>query len=371
MLDRFDDFPLHQTPEPVRHLASGDRNAYDRYFFNGYTADGEIFFALALGLYPNRRVMDASFSVVRDGQQTALHASRLAPDDRGELRVGPLSIGVIEPMRTLRIRVERNEHPIECDLLFRARTSAIEEPRFQRRSAGRITMDSTRFTQFGSWEGSLRVAGKLIEMDPARVLGSRDRSWGVRSVGEREGGAPVGAPPQFFWLWAPLNFDTFCTHFGVNEDAEGEPWHSNGCVVPLIGADDSPTDGEGIERMAEVRHEVRWQPGTRRAASARLSLVGSDRLERVIELSPILEFQMLGIGYLHGEWGHGLWKGEQALGFESWKLADLDPLHAQHVHIQTLCKARWGDQNGVGVLEQLVIGPHAPSGFRGMLDGAS
>ena len=36
MLTRFDDYPVHQTPEPVAHPSTGDRNFYDRYFFNGY-----------------------------------------------------------------------------------------------------------------------------------------------------------------------------------------------------------------------------------------------------------------------------------------------------------------------------------------------
>ena len=43
MLTRFDDYAIHQTPEPVAHPASSDRNVYDRYWFNGYTDDGEFF----------------------------------------------------------------------------------------------------------------------------------------------------------------------------------------------------------------------------------------------------------------------------------------------------------------------------------------
>ncbi len=70
MITNLDDYPVHQTPEPVAHPASGDPNVYDRYFFNGYTADGDIFFAVAMGLYPNRRVMDAAVSVVRGGGST-------------------------------------------------------------------------------------------------------------------------------------------------------------------------------------------------------------------------------------------------------------------------------------------------------------
>ena len=43
MLTQGDDFPLHQTPEPIAYSGT-DRNFYDRYFFNGYTPDGAVFF---------------------------------------------------------------------------------------------------------------------------------------------------------------------------------------------------------------------------------------------------------------------------------------------------------------------------------------
>jgi hypothetical protein len=103
-----DDLPLHQTPEPLAHVATGDRNAYDRYFFNGYTADGSVFFAAALGVYPNRDVVDAAFSVVRDGVQTSVHASgRLVPDRR--TTVGPIEVRVLSPMRRLQVVVGPND----------------------------------------------------------------------------------------------------------------------------------------------------------------------------------------------------------------------------------------------------------------------
>ena len=44
MLTPFDDYPIHQTPEPVAY-AGTDRNFYDRYFFNGYSPDGAVYFA--------------------------------------------------------------------------------------------------------------------------------------------------------------------------------------------------------------------------------------------------------------------------------------------------------------------------------------
>ena len=91
----------------------------------------------------------------------------------------------------------------------------------------------------------------------------------------------------------------------------------------------------------------------------------------MLALEPLLRFQMLGLGYVHPEWGHGLWKGAEAFGAESWKPAELAPLDPRHVHVQQFCRANWGGREGFGVLEQLVIGPHRPSGFRSLLDGAA
>ena len=130
MITDLDDYPVHQTPEPVAHPASGDPNVYDRYFFNGYTADGDIFFAVAMGLYPNRRVMDAAVSVVRGGRQYALRASRLAPFERTELTVGPIALTIEEPMTRLRLTIDDNEHGISGDVTFHARSAPLEEPRF-------------------------------------------------------------------------------------------------------------------------------------------------------------------------------------------------------------------------------------------------
>ncbi len=114
MLSAYDDYPIHQTPDPVNQPAVSNKNFYDRYWFNGYARDGEFYFGIALGLYPNRRVMDAAFTVVKDGTQHSLHASRLAPDDPSETRVGPLRIEVVEPMRVVRVVIERNETEIEA-----------------------------------------------------------------------------------------------------------------------------------------------------------------------------------------------------------------------------------------------------------------
>ena len=65
----------------------------------------------------------------------------------------------------------------------------------------------------------------------------------------------------------------------------------------------------------------------RRAGAAEIALVSKTGERRDIALEPLLCFRMKGIGYSHPEWGHGRWKGELAIGGESWREADLDPLY--------------------------------------------
>jgi len=374
VLTSFDDYPVHQTGTPVHQPASGDRNHYDRYFFNGYDRDGQVFFALAMGRYPNRSVQDAAFSVVDDGVQRSVHASRRAPHDPLDTSCGPVRVEVVEPLRVLRVTVDPAEHGIGCDLTWRARTVAVEEDPFHRTSGTRVVMDYTRLTQFGTWEGWVRTGDREVAVRPEEFLGSRDRSWGIRGVGEPEGGAPGSGLPQFFWLWAPLNFEDGATHFDVNEDARGDRWHQTAIHVPLLPDGADVVDPGGLPhspaRMRAVDWHIDWAPGTRRARHARLTFTPWDGEASTIELEPLLTFQMLGIGYFHPEWSHGTWRGELATGTTELVLDDLDPTAVAHLHVQQVVRATWGERTGIGVLEQLAIGDHAPSGLTGLFDGA-
>lgn len=373
MLSRFDDYPVHQTPEPVSRPASTDRNVYDRYWFNGYDRDGEFYFGVGMGLYPNRGILDCGFSIARDGEQHAFHGSRRAPADPAETAVGPFRLEVVEPMREIRVILEKNETGISADLRFTARTACVEEGRQIARRQGRVYMDATRFAQYGRWHGSIEYDGKQVAIDKTRVYGTKDRSWGVRPVGEPEtGGAPMTELPTFFFLWAPIHWQNRCTHFGIFEEPDGKAWHFDGAVMPAYDnpADIPPVEDPGTRKMTRGERSIVYVPGTRRAKSAKIAMSDASGERMDIALEPALCFQMKGIGYTHPEWGHGCWKGELAIGGESWKSADIDPLAFENLHVQQVMRARMGDERGVGVLEQFCIGPHAPSGFTSLIDGA-
>ncbi len=367
MLSKADDFPVHQTPEPIAY-AGTDRNFYDRYFFNGYSSDGSSFFALALGVYPHLNVMDGAFCVVADGVQHNLRASRVLGMERMDTVVGPLSVEVLEPLRSLRIRVARNDHGISADLVFRMRAPAIEEPRFTYRIGPRTIMDYTRLTQNGSYEGWIEVKGKRIDVTHDTYQGTRDRSWGVRPVGASDS-QPVAPPPtpQFYWLWAPMNFPDRITLYHNNADAKGVPWNTH--AVMAATGEAAPT------HMAACSSEVRFRSGTRHAREATIHMSDAHGAAYRIDLAPKWNFYMSGLGYTHPEWGHGRYRGELAVGYDAIETAKVNESESHFLHVQAFSTARLTGPNGLermgcGVLEQLIVGAHAPSGFKGLTDSA-
>ncbi|HEY5071947.1 MAG TPA: hypothetical protein VII63_07950 [Caulobacteraceae bacterium] len=367
-LTRGDDFPIHQTSEPIA-FSGTDRNFYDRYFFNGYGAQGEGFFAMAFGVYPHLNIADASFCVVRDGVQTCLHASRWLAMERMDLTVGPISIEVLEPLKRLRVSVVAPEHGLRAEVVFEGRAFPVEEPRFIRRNGPRLVMDYTRLTQNGRWSGWIELDGKRDSVEG--FMGTRDRSWGVRPVGARDSQEVVPPqPPQFYWIWAPTNFASGSFFFHSNEDGAGLPWNRR-AVWAREGA-----DAASLHEIDNAKITIDWKRGTRHARRAVVAFEDAHG-RREITFEPDYEFLMLGLGYGHPKWAHGLAHGELEVEREDLDLAKCDRRLAKHLHVQALCKVVYRDdaggaeEVGRGVLEQLVIGPHAPSGFSETLDFAT
>ena len=46
MLSGWDDFPVHQVAETIRHVGPSDRNFYDRYYFNLHGSSDELFLVI-------------------------------------------------------------------------------------------------------------------------------------------------------------------------------------------------------------------------------------------------------------------------------------------------------------------------------------
>jgi hypothetical protein len=365
VITKGDDYPLHQTPEPIAYTGA-NRNFYDRFFFNGYNRTGEVYFAAALGVYPYVNVMDAAFSVVVDGVQHNVYGSKAMHMERLDMTVGNVDVQIVQPLEVLRIVCSDIENGITADLTFTARTLPHEEPRFTRHNGTQVMMDVTRLTQFGTWEGWIEVKGRRIEVSSEEFRGARDRSWGIRGVGQADPQPnPERGEQQFYWLWAPINFDGFASHFFVNDDAAGESWNSNAIFVPL------KQGGMEMPRIRSWTKRISYQSGTRHASSMDISFIDDAGESWEFHLAPRWHFYMRGIGYTHETWRHGLYHGELETGYDEFDVTDRP---ATDLHIQAMCdvtlKGGGEEYVGEGILEQLIVGPHAPSGFTDIMDMA-
>jgi hypothetical protein len=364
MLTKGDDFPIHQTPDPVA-FSGTDRNFYDRYFFNGYTTGGDVFFGAALGVYPHLNIMDAAFAVRIGEVQYNLHASRHLHMERLDTQVGPIRVEVIEPLQRLRVVVEDNEHGISADLTIAGRHFPIEEPRTVRRNGPRIVQDVTRMTQLGRWSGWIAAGGREVKLEEATTVGTRDRSWGVRQVGMRDP-QPPATPQEFqvWWFWLPAHFDDRIVHFYVNEDGEGKVWN-----LGMIVCHDSGV----VEHLRDARLDVQFTPGTRFPSGGVVTARDESGGVWRIDVGGGPRFFMTGLGYMNPDWTHGLNKGPLAIGYDEIVTASVLKHEPPYQHVQAFAPLRMTLPDGRvlaghGCFESIVMGRHEPSGLTSMYD---
>ena len=125
MITKADDFPIHQISKPVAETGT-ERNFYDRYFFNGYSKDEDIYFGAVLCVYPNLNIMDGSFTLAYEGKQYNSRVSRYLNLERLDTKVGPLSVEVIEPLNKLKVTLADVENDLDVSIEFTSRFAPYE-----------------------------------------------------------------------------------------------------------------------------------------------------------------------------------------------------------------------------------------------------
>ena len=363
-LSPLDDLPVHQIAQPVRHVATSDRNFYDRYYFNCHAGDERLMLVAGMGQYPNLGVADA-FAVVNDGRvHRVVRASRELGADRGDTSVGPFRVEVLEGLRRLRIVLDPNEHGLDFDLTWEGFDPAHLEPsHVDRTPHGRILIDTCRLAQTGSWTGSIRVGETVYEVTPGEWQGSRDRSWGVRPVGEPE---PPGiaakdqALPGFFWLYAPMRFPEWAGYFVVQERPDGRRILEEAARMPSFAAGGEAATPEDLGRP---EHELTFAEGTREIASAVLHLG-----ELKVRVTPLLRLHVgIGTGYgFDADWRHGMYQGPLVVQGVEHDLGDEIGRANLWGLVDSVARFELEDGTvGHGLFEYLVLGPHERYGFTG------
>ncbi|MFC0314995.1 hypothetical protein ACFQNE_03705 [Gordonia phosphorivorans] len=379
-LSPMDDYPIHQIPEVIRHVGTSDRNFYDRYYFNCHrrlssaatTAD-DPWFIFGLGVYPNLGVVDC-FAVVRRGDDhVVVRGSRALGADRNDLQVGPFRVEVLDGLQRLHISLEPGHGAVSFDLQFTADAPAVLEPRHFQRQLERVTFDTQRFVQTGDWSGTLTVDDDTYVVDPADWRGNRDRSWGVRPVGEAE---PPGrraaetAANSFFWIYSVMRFADFAVVVVVQETRDGERIMGD---ARLVWADPA----REVQWLGRVDHDITFIPGGREPASATLRFIKPSGATTTVECLPQLaNFIGFGTGYgLEQDWRHGMWQGEEKVEALRLKISELDATMKLFCPVDYLASFRLTSDDGTvhhgeGLFEFSVIGPHDQYGFADYTDVA-
>jgi hypothetical protein len=369
-----DEFPIHQAPLSMAYFATTDRNVYDRCILHCYRRDGAHQLIAGLGVYPHLGVIDGYVTLRTGDRQTVIRASDALGDDRMSQSVGPLRIEVVEPLKTLRLVCDDVGLGLSCDLRFHASAPAHDEPRHVTRNGAQTVLNAQRFIQTGDWSGTIRAGGEQIRVDAGAWVGARDRSWGVRPVGEtlpRDApSSPVNAGEGHWHIWAPLRFKDFTIFVIVEELPDGTRVLNE--AVRIWPAE----TGRAPEQLGWPDVEIHYRPGTRHPESAVLHLMQRGQRPVKVELKT-LGFVPLHLGAGYGgdpTWSHGSWKGRGwveavSYDYDDPQVAARIPFGVlDHVASATFTGSDGIKVNGAGVFEHGTFGRHDPSGFFSVTD---
>lgn len=309
-------------------------------------------------------------------------------DRRVPLRAEPmlglgflLRIEIIEGLHRLRVVLEPSpEAPdLSFDLEFESDVPANLEARHFHRQLERVTFDTQRFVQSGTWAGTLTLDGEAIPVTPDTWRGNRDRSWGVRPVGEaeppgRKADPAIAAEQNFFWIYSIMQFGDFTIVTVIQEDRHGRRIVEDSTRVFA----DRTREREWLGRPD---HELTFVPGTREVKTGTLYFrrpgsPGKPDHVLTVTCEPVLPHYLgVGTGYgLEQDWRHGMWQGELVVqGFRE-KVSEIEPWKKMFSPVDNLARFTIIEdgvsRTGAGLFEVAVIGPHAQYGFTGVGDVA-
>jgi hypothetical protein len=232
-----------------------------------------------------------------------------------------------------------------------------------------------------TWRCSLVSAGTrrglIVRLDSGtQLLPIEERAEYLTMSAAHKAGLPVPEPLVFAedsrWLGRPFSITSEVPNCKTSPD-QIPPEHRSKIGRRFWGVLGEMTKFApqtlGIDRfLATTTPETCVLPQCA-STFAEVDLVGHDDITRTMQLKPMLKFQQKGIGYGHPKWGHGLWRGDLSIEHECFDPEALDPLAMENIHVQQVVRASDGRRDGVGTLEQFIIG-YSPAGFDAMLDGA-
>jgi len=181
MLTPWDEFLCHQLPTTLDHVFTSDPAWTERVYISLYNvADKDMILGCGVGQYPNKNVQDGFATVWYQGKQYNFRASRTLRPHPHEIKIGPLSIEILEGLKRFHMVLADNPSGMRFDIEWTATMNPHEEEHDFRRSNGRVVQDTARFDQVGRARGTLQIPGTTVALTEDTWWSHHDRSWGMR-----------------------------------------------------------------------------------------------------------------------------------------------------------------------------------------------
>jgi hypothetical protein len=238
-LTAMDELFVHQIPEPLPHVVNRHEHWRESYFFVLHHPErpGDVLI-LAMAHYPARGEMDALQMGIVDGTHVFGRHARPYDGDPHTTRVGPVSVDITEPFRTVELRVDPDPAaPLSLDITFRARGAAYGLRRGTMKAGDEVIWDQSHMIQSGTYDGSFTIGDTNHPIEG--WWGQRDHSWGIRDHHR----CPM-------WMWLAIQLPDGM--FGVWhwELANGARVYTDGCFAPADGSEPIP--------VVDFRHDLTW-----------------------------------------------------------------------------------------------------------------
>jgi len=355
----------HQIADTFGAVAQSDRSWTEKVCGSIFRKDGSLQIGWGLGKYINRNVMDGYAGVSRGVEQWTVRGSRMLFPTPDLISVGPIHYEVIEPLKKIRVRLERNEvQPISFDVILDGSLIPpfLENHEFRRQAFGfRTETDLCRYHHVGSASGWLELDGVRHQINPEDWCMTRDHSWGVRyGVGNEPldlmPGIDSSQLPMNF-LWSPMRFEKAdgsqysMHHFYLNVNFPG--------FEPVFHGGVEYADGKR-EPFRGLVPELRYDSSNRRLQGGLLHFTQHDGSVRTLAIEVLGDTGFhLGTGLYFGYKGlhHGSWQGEQHIDGE-YHADCAVPATAREIHQIRDCivRIRDGDSIGWGNYQTIVLG---------------
>ena len=233
-----DELFVHQIPEPFPSVAVHHDHWRDSYYFGIHPRDGiGDAIVLTMAHYPKREMLDSHQFTFIDGQRYFGYATRPYGDDPHTSVVGPVSVEIVEPFKTLRLVADPAVLPVGFDITFTARTQPYALRRGTMKRGDEIIWDQSHFLQSGDCNGTYTREGVTRPID--NWWGQRDHSWGIRDHAR----CPM-------WLWLSIQFPDGMFAIWHWEYANGARVFTDGCFAPADGGTPIP--------LIDFRHDLHW-----------------------------------------------------------------------------------------------------------------